>query len=141
MYKNLSCKDDLYPFILIAIENYDKYGIDYEVIKYDKRKQTISFIQSPDWNSSNEPYVSYSVVINIKTCKVKIIKGRKTNPQIYHHKWMFVADDYDGFDVLKSKIRTNILNSVASFNDKDVKSKIGNKEYWNKWCKENRIDI
>ena len=37
-----------------------------------------------------------------------------SDPFIYYHKWLFVADDYPGYDVAKSAAR----------------SRIGNKSYW-----------
>ena len=52
---------------------------------------------------------------------------QKTIPQIYHHKWLFVKDDYKGFDVEESKKRSIKWLSVS---DKINMSKIGYKNYW-----------
>ncbi len=48
------------------------------------------------------------------------------DPYIYHHKWLFVDDDYRGFDVAESKAR-----SVQWIGLGDVdRSRIGRKSYW-----------
>lgn len=135
-----SIRDDcMFPFIVVTVELHNKYGLKYEVIKYDKRNKKISFIESPDWNISYEPYISYSVVTDINTGNVKVISGRKTNPQIYHHKWMFVADDYKGFDIEASKKRSEMLMSNPSYKE-NIKI-IGNKYFWLQWCKENGFEV
>jgi len=71
------------------------------IVKICLKEGRVSFIESPDWNISSEPSIG----------KIKGVKGLFTDkpglykrdtledPQIYHHKWMFVKDDYRGFDV------------------------------------------
>ena len=39
-----------------------------------------------------------------------------SDPYIYHHKWLFVADDYDGFDVEESKARSGAWLCQTSIN-------------------------
>jgi len=51
----------------------------------------------------------------------------KRIPQIYHHKWLFVKDDYQGFDVDKSKERSAEWLQVS---DRINMSKIGTLNYW-----------
>lgn len=48
------------------------------------------------------------------------------DPYIYHHKWLFVADDYRGFDVAESKARSE---QWIALGDVD-RSRIGRKSYW-----------
>jgi len=48
------------------------------------------------------------------------------DPDIYHHKWLFVADDYQGFDVVASKTRSE---QWIALGDVD-RSRIGRKSYW-----------
>lgn len=127
-----------HPYFEIAINYCDKYFSDYQIIKYDSKKHTVSCIESPDWDTSYEPIVGDSIITYLDTSEVKHIKG-KANPQVYHHKWMFVADDYTGFNIEKAKERSALLFSIPNFNTKEVKSRIGYKNYWDKWCKENGI--
>lgn len=100
---------------------------EYEVIKYDKKTNNVSFIKSPDWDTKDEPTVGDSIMFKADDTH-NITKGRKTNQQIYHHKWMMVAEDYKGFDVAESKKRSEQWeNSDIDFDRK----KIGNSDYWN----------
>lgn len=100
---------------------------EYEVIKYDKKTNNVSFIKSPDWNTNPEPIVGDSIMFKDDGSS-KITKGRKNNQQIYHHKWMMVSEDYKGFDVEESKKRSEQWEkSDIEFDRK----KIGNSDYWN----------
>ena len=119
-------ESEFHPYIAIAVAYCDKYFPNYEVIKYDSQKQTISCIESPDWNTANEPIVGDSLVTNLITGEVKIIKGRTKNPQIYHNKWMFVDESYTGFDVQAARERTKLWNSIDNID----KKRIGNQDYW-----------
>ena len=49
-----------------------------------------------------------------------------SDPYIYHHKWLFVADDYDGFDVEESKSRSDAWLALPQVD----KSRIGRACYW-----------
>ena len=97
-------------------------GFQYDLIKYHLKEDKISLIQSPDWDSSEEPLVGDSILWK---------KGGETTHrisslnQIYHHKWLFVDDHYQGFDRLDSMMRS--LEWVDLECDR---SKIGNLQYW-----------
>ena len=79
-------------------------NLKYEVIKYNETTGNISFINSPDWNTADEPTVGTSILI--KPTGVVNTTVQKSNPQIYHHKWLFVNDGYTGFNVEESKKRS-----------------------------------
>lgn len=73
--------------------------------------------------------VKYLHKSNIKETADGIYKltKKKSNPQIYHHKWTFVSSDYNGFSVEQSKLRSEAWESKL----KGVnKAKIGYKDYW-----------
>lgn len=100
---------------------------EYEIVKYNASQGSFSFIGSPDWNTANEPIVgdAYKVSSNGDVT----ITRQKADPQIYHHKWNFVRDDYNGFDV-----RQSIQRSIDWYRDakEEVNMfKIGTKSYWN----------
>ena len=100
---------------------------DYEIVKYNAVQGSFSFIASPDWNSANEPIVGDSYKVSSKG-EVSITK-QKSDPQIYHHKWNFVRDNYEGFNV-----RQSVQRSIDWYRDaKDEVNiyKIGTKSYWN----------
>lgn len=58
-----------------------------------------------------------------------IVKVRPalSDPFIYHHKWLFVDDNYPGFDVEESKERSAAWMALPDVD----KSLIGRASYWN----------
>lgn len=104
--------------------------VKYDVIKIDRKNKKVSFIQSPDWDTEREPLVGDAYNVDITTEKIKVIKSKG---QIYHHKWMFVNDDYQGFDVEESKRWSDTWTKIIP---KELKTKIGYKKNWDKILKE-----
>lgn len=114
----------------------DCINFEYTIIKYDK--DNVTFIYSPDWDFSNEPIVG--ILYRFKKGewnKSPII--RENWKQIYHNKWQFVADYYNGFDIEIAKKRTELWNSIPGIND--LKSKIGYKNFWIELLTKNHIEI
>lgn len=106
-----------------------------EIFKIDIKNKKVSFIQCKDFNTSREPLITYAWCVDIKTKEVKEIKGKG---QIYHHKWMFVSDDYNGFDIEESKRWSEKWQSVLP---KEVKSRIGYKKYWDEYLKQYNLEV
>ncbi|MEI6538667.1 MAG: hypothetical protein WCO86_03955 [Planctomycetota bacterium] len=98
----------------------------YTVVKFKLSDETVSFIQSSDFDSADEPAVED--LYTIKTDGSVSFRRKLPDPWIYHHKWLFVSDDYTEFDVAASKQRSALW---LSLNDVD-KSRIGRKSYWEK---------
>jgi hypothetical protein len=91
------------------------------VVKYNPKTGIFSFIKSSDFNSNPEPIIDEWV--NNKT-------HQKSGKIIYHHKWQFVDDNYDGFDVEQSKQHS--LHWTIIVNKNNIpKSKIGSLNFWN----------
>lgn len=113
----------------------------YEVIKYDKTKHQISFIDSPDWIEANEPEVGDAMMLKMKQDWTwKFIPKRKKNAQIYHRKELLIDPSfYDGFDVIKAYNRTKQWQSIPGI--KEVKSKIGNKDFWKEFLEKNGMSL
>lgn len=142
---------------LFLEQNADKY--DFDVLKVDTYKNTISLISCNDFNGTPEP-----VINNIKTWNYeyrygnghdfKIIfdnykkngfsdmKEKKyiKNPVIYHNKWMFVSDNYNGFDVNLSKQRTKMLR-ISIPNYWELTNKIGHLDFWIELCNTYNIPL
>ena len=72
----------------------------YDILKLDLKNNTITLVSSPDFDTAREPIVADAYKIDCNTGEIKFIKGKG---QIYHHKWMFVKPDYEGFDIKESK--------------------------------------
>lgn len=97
---------------------------DFSVVKYAEKGRTVSFIECPDFDSAPEPLVGDLVTVTFDR-KVSNRK-RLRDPYIYHHKWLFVKDDYAGFDVEKSKQRSLTWLALDGID----KKRIGRRSYW-----------
>ena len=110
----------------------------FDVIKYDKASGDFTFIRSKDFNTAPEPTVGDAVLVR-KDGSTKVMK-QKSDPQIYHHKHLFVKPDYKGFDVEASKRRSERIEKLGV-----DKSRIGTLSYWKEnvlpKLKENRMTI
>lgn len=122
LYVDDNIKDiNFYNFCINQLpENFD-----FNIIKYNDKDRYITFINSPDFDTADEPIVSdaYKVTADGKVTLTR----EKRIPQIYHHKWLFVKDDYPYFNVEKSKERSRRWLEVS---DRINMSKIGNQNYW-----------
>ena len=97
---------------------------EYTVVKLNLATITFSFIQVADFDAAPEPTVGATIIVK-QDGSTRFINPPK-NPFIYHHKWLFVKDDYSGFDVDESKRR-----SLAWMSLPDVdKTRIGRRSYW-----------
>lgn len=97
---------------------------EYTVVKLNLANATLSFVQVPEFDTAPEPTVGLVIIVK-KDGTTRSIRP-PADPFIYHHKWLFVADDYAGFDVAATKLR-----SLAWMSLPDVdKSRIGRKSYW-----------
>ena len=104
--------------------------VNFEIIKI--AGDSVSFIECEGWNTLREPIVGDAY--NVKADgSIKVTKKRKNNPQIYHHKWMFVSEDYTGFDIEKEKEWSKKWQSVVP---KGLSSSLGSQENWLKFLRE-----
>lgn len=97
---------------------------EYTVVKWVLRSNNISFIKCQHFDQLHEPPIDEVVVV---TPEGVTRRSRfRNNPPIYHHKWMFVRDDYGGFDVEESKRRSALWSQLAGIDRK----RIGRRDYW-----------
>jgi len=95
----------------------------------DKRfPHKITFINCEEFDTSHEPVVGKTITIKANTNKDSQEYGwkKQKNKQIWHHKWLWVKDDYKGFDVQRSFERSKTWLQIP---DVDM-STIGNKNMW-----------
>lgn len=100
-------------------------GFVYTIIKQNNFNGNFSFIHCPDFDTADEPSTGdYAVVKSDGSVK---LHSALDDPYIYHHKWLFVAENYEGFDVAAS-----VRRSLAWMSLPDIdKSLIGRTSYWN----------
>lgn len=128
-------KKDYEDFKRNLPENYQ-----FNILRYDAKNNEIAFINSPDFDSSQEPLVGQSLRVKKFENNFEISKIQESpkNPLIYHHKWLFVKDDYKGFDINESKKRSIEWKEKLGV-DRTLTSKIGRLSFWNNWLKENNL--
>lgn len=64
----------------------------------DNKKHIIRFDQAPDFDTEREPHPGDFIEVSLDTKRMR----RGHSDYIWHHKWMWVDDDYEGFDVNES---------------------------------------
>lgn len=130
-------------------DNEDFLAKDY-VVKYNTKNDAVTFSVVLGWDNLlphselYEPiilmYIRYKPVLqNTKSCDWERCCKTPVKLQVYHNKWQFVSETYTGFDIQKSKERTQHWNSIP--NIKSLKSKIGYQEFWQELLKANRMPI
>jgi len=124
IYLHKSVEDKLPYEILFTAKNKIPNDFDYDIVKYDESNGNVTFISSPDWDSSDEPIVGDAILIRGDGSERLI--NQKKSPQIYHHKWLFVNDGYTGFNTEESKERSRKWLKVPNIEF----NKIGYKNYW-----------
>ncbi len=97
---------------------------EYDVVKYDGRSGVVSFVEVDDFDTSNEPTVG--AIITVRADGAVTQREQLADPHIYHHKWLFVADDYGGFDVEASKQRSKRWTELDGVD----RCRIGVRSYW-----------
>lgn len=71
---------------------------DYNTIRYNLVNKEIAFMECPNFDIEDEPILG-NIAIVYPDRKEVVLKYSNT---IYHHKWLWVKDDYQGFDILAS---------------------------------------
>jgi hypothetical protein len=105
----------------------EKIGdFEYDIVKYNNKDNSISFIESPDFDVVDEPTVGKSIKVSADG---QISGPRKGGVTVYHHKWNMVRPDYIGFDyqdAIERSVRWTQMLEGTGIN----RNKIGNKNYW-----------
>lgn len=80
-----------------TILNTEYPGFQYNTIMYNRKTGEVRFDEAPNFDTAREPIPGRTVTVK---------PDGSTNPnyydQIWHHKWMWVDNDYTGFDVADS---------------------------------------
>ena len=96
----------------------------YTVVKMNLATKAFSFVEVADFDIAPEPTIGTVIAVSTDGSCRRMQPPK--DPFIYHHKWLFVADDYDGFDVEESKARSRAWMALADID----RTRIGRKSYW-----------
>jgi len=109
--------------------HYLPHDFQWNVIKYNEKTGSVTFINSPDFDISDEPKSMDNYTVDNEN-QLKYYKP-PSSPTIWHHKWEWVKDDYNGFDVRDSKERSLYWNEqLEGHPDPKIKSRIGSAKVW-----------
>ena len=98
----------------------------------------VTFCYSPDWKTATEPECGPMVGVSGLTTgplKFRVTKP-PADPYIYHHKWMFVEDDFPGFSVAAAKRwseaweNSPVVRGLNADKNEHFRLRIGKKDYW-----------
>jgi DNA phosphorothioation-associated putative methyltransferase len=123
VYVHRNYEDRLGPTVEWAKRHLPEH-YEYSVVKLNQRNDSVSFIQCPGFDVEHEPAITAIVVVNA-TGQVQR-RTTPADPYIYHHKWLFVDDDYLGFDIAESKARSAKWISLRNVD----RSRIGRRSFW-----------
>lgn len=127
IYAHIMYADEIIPGKLLNDAKQQLGGFKYNIVKYTPKTGAITFIQSPEFDTVDEPAVGPAMLV--KPDGTTRLMKPSGDPWIYHHKWLWVKDDYPGFDVGEAKQRSAKWMSLP---DIDY-SRIGKKSYWEKF--------
>ena len=96
----------------------------YTVVKLNLTNQSVSFVEVADFDSAPEPTIDTIITVRPDGSTKRI--SPPSDPFIYHHKWLFVKDDYDGFDVEQSRARSRAHMALPDID----RRRIGKRNYW-----------
>lgn len=116
--------EHLLPVDVIAAKRLLPATFIYSVIKFTIATRAVSFVSSPDFDAAPEP--SLGDILSVATDGTATYRKQPADPYIYHHKWLFVADDYAGFNVAASKLRSAAWLALDGVD----KTRIGRRSYW-----------
>ena len=99
----------------------------YDVVKLNIRTEAISFIECPDFDTIPEPSIGNVLIVDIDGNVRR--RRQPRDPEVYHHKWLFVAEDYEGFDVEASRRRS--LEWICL--DGLDRARLARRSYWDQY--------
>ncbi|MCK5605530.1 hypothetical protein KAR91_26795 [Candidatus Pacearchaeota archaeon] len=94
----------------------------YNVVIYSRMGKRYSFVEAPNFDTAHEPTVGRITTFTLNGNS----SYSRSLSSIYHHKWLFVKDDYTGFDVQESFDRSKEWTALGGIHY----SRIGSPTYW-----------
>ena len=110
------------PLLALALSKIPDDAIP-AIAKWDAKAQSLSLIESRGFNDEDEPAIQRA--FKVSSDGTVSTTAEKHDPQIYHHKWNFVAPDYEGFDY-----HANAIRSISWAQFPCDRSKIGTRSFW-----------
>lgn len=98
----------------------------------------VTFCYSPDWKTATEPACGQMIGATGLTAGPRAfrVSNPPADPYVYHHKWMFVGDDYRGFNVPAAKRwsetweNSPVVRALCADKTEHFRLRIGKRHYW-----------
>jgi hypothetical protein len=119
-----SCEAVLPNALLIRAKAQLPKTFDYTIVRHDRALNSLTFIESENWDASPEPLVGDRYTI-FRDGSFRF-RNASLKTQIIHHPWLYVRDDYQGFDVQQSKLRSLQWRSLLGLDY----ARLGYQEFW-----------
>lgn len=104
LYLHKDYVDKILPYGDITYDDYKNAveslpdGTYFECVMFDKKKRTIRFDEAPDFDTAREPIPGNYISLDLNSMTYK----NGFSDYIWHHKWLWVMNDYTGFNVAES---------------------------------------
>lgn len=104
IYFHKDYAEDIIPADLLKLvveklkENFPEF--EFNCMMYDRKKNIVRFDEGADFDERTEPMVGWQVAVSREG---EVAKSKNSSKAVWHHKWLWVRDDYKGFDVEESK--------------------------------------
>jgi len=127
--------NDIFPELTDVID--EIHDVNFNLLKIptndDDRKEYIFLVNCKDFDHVNEPRVGTIYKYEFGT---GIVHVKDYSFFVYHHKWLWVKDDYTGFNVKKA-----IERSITWRKLNPPSSSIGSYRFWSLWLKKHGLPI
>ena len=111
-----------------------KAGHNPNLFTFNKKTGELNFTESLDFDTVHEPSIAARYKVGVGGV---VEKSTERVGQLYHHKWLWVKNDYKGFNYGDEKIRSvNWLSARGDDWTRSTQGSIGKKENWEKLWEE-----
>jgi hypothetical protein len=120
---------DAVPGLREKIESRGYTEADFDVVKFNDfptSSGNISLIRCSEFDAVDEPAVESSIILYPDGTERRWKAPQGDKAWIYHHKWLFVLPEYEGFDVEESEQRSRKWLALGGVD----KSRIGQRSFW-----------
>ena len=112
------------------------------IVKLDVTREPYAFVsltEVPNWDDENEPRLGRSHGLNENGAWE--VREPSKSPLVYHHRFLFVPTDYEGFDVKASMLRSLKWKRIAGKNNPEISRRIGRLAFWEQWLAQNNLAL
>lgn len=108
----------------------------WNIIRLENNK--IAFLYYPNFELDSHPSLQHSIIVDLKTKKIKKYTASKTNSPILHRKETFIDTNDQNYEKFS---KLTLQEEAAGLLDPKISHKIGFKKYWEELLDKKRLII